>query len=172
VHQTILPGTHTSLAGVSTPHIHCSTSAVFPWLFPSRLLGESLLLLVSGSNLLVFGFHILMPLLHLITLFLEHFSVVLRNVRGGGRRHDNTETRAKKLLLHLCIVDLGTIIEFSDKLNRTSKDYIPIVKSSLKYTSLSSTAAIFLAIHLMAVLQLSRYSVFHSGVTSIQLGLP
>ena len=35
-----------------------------------------------------------------------------------------------------------------------------------------STAATFLATRLMAVLQPSRYSVFHSGDTPIQLSLP
>ena len=33
-------------------------------------------------------------------------------------------------------------------------------------------AATFLATHLIAVLQLSGYSIFHSGDTPIQLGLP
>jgi len=40
--------------------------------------------------------------------------------RGRGR-HNNTETRAKNFLFCLCIVDLGTIIGFSDKPNRTLK---------------------------------------------------
>jgi len=31
------------------------------------------------------------------------------------------EQRKKKLIFCLCIVDLGTIMGFSDKLNRTSK---------------------------------------------------
>jgi len=44
--------------------------------------------------------------------------------------------------------------------------------SPLKHTSLPSTAAIFLATHLMVVLQPSGYSVFHNGDTPIQLGLP
>jgi len=74
-------------------------------------------LLQSKERLLL----LLMLLLHLMVLLLEHFSVVLRNVGGSRGRHDNTETRAKKLLLCLCIVDLGTITGFSDKLNRTSK---------------------------------------------------
>jgi len=39
------------------------------------------------------------------------------------------------------------------------------------YTSLPSTVAIFLATHLMAVLQLSGYSAFHGRDTPIQLGL-
>jgi len=52
------------------------------------------------------------------------------------------------------------------------ENYIPTVMSPLKHTSLPSTAATFLATHLMAVLQPSEYSVFHSGDTLIQLGLP
>ena len=63
---------------------------------------------------------LLMPLLYLTALLLEHFSVVLRNVRGGRERHDNTETRAK-IFIYLCIVDLGTIMGFPDKPNRTLK---------------------------------------------------
>ena len=51
-------------------------------------------------------------------------------------------------------------------------NYIPMVESSPKHTSPSSTVATFLATHLMAVLQLSRYSIFHGGDTPIQLGLP
>ena len=46
---------------------------------------------------------------------------MLRNVREGRERHDDTETRAKNILFHLCIVNLGTIMGFSDKPNRTSK---------------------------------------------------
>ena len=48
----------------------------------------------------------------------------------------------------------------------------PMVKSSPKHTSLPSMAATFLATHLMVVLQLSGYSIFHGGDTPIQLGLP
>ena len=44
--------------------------------------------------------------------------------------------------------------------------------SGVKHTSSPSTVATFLTICLMAVLQLSRYSVFHNGDTPIQLGLP
>ena len=40
---------------------------------------------------------LLMPLLHLIALLLEHFSIVLGKVKVGEGRHDNTETRVKKL---------------------------------------------------------------------------
>ena len=53
-----------------------------------------------------------------------------------------------------------------------SRNNIPMVKLPLKHTSLSSTVATFLATRLMAVLQPSGYSVFHSGDTPIQLGLP
>jgi len=53
-----------------------------------------------------------------------------------------------------------------------SGNYIPTVKSSPNHTSPPSTAATFLATCLMAVLQLSGYSVFHSGDTPIQLSLP
>jgi len=52
------------------------------------------------------------------------------------------------------------------------ENYIPAVMSPLKHTSLPSTAATFLTTHLMVVLQPSGYSVFHDGVTPIQLGLP
>ena len=52
------------------------------------------------------------------------------------------------------------------------ENYIPTVMSPLKYTSLPSTVATFLATCLMVVLQPSRYSVFHDGDTPIQLGLP
>ena len=45
----------------------------------------------------------------------------------------------------------------------SSGNYIPAVKSPPKHTSLPSTVATFLAICLMAVLQLSRYSIFHGG---------
>ena len=53
-----------------------------------------------------------------------------------------------------------------------SGNNVPVVKPPPNYTSLPSTVAISLVTHLMAVLQLSRYSVFHSGDTPIQLGLP
>jgi len=33
--------------------------------------------------------------LHFMALLFEHFSVVLRNVREGRRRHDNTEEKTK-----------------------------------------------------------------------------
>ena len=53
-----------------------------------------------------------------------------------------------------------------------SRNNIPTVKPPLNHTSLPSMAAIFLATCLMAALQLSGYSIFHSGDTPIQLGLP
>ena len=52
-----------------------------------------------------------------------------------------------------------------------SRNNVPTVKPPSNYTSLPSMVATFLAIHLMAVLQLSGYSVFHSGDTPIQLSL-
>jgi len=62
---------------------------------------------------------LLMLLLYFMVLLLKHFSIILRNVGGGRERHNNTETRAKNFFFCLCIVDLGTIIRFLDKLNRT-----------------------------------------------------
>ena len=53
-----------------------------------------------------------------------------------------------------------------------SGNYILMVISSPNYTSLPFTVAIFFATCLIAVLQPSRYSIFHSGDTPIQLGLP
>jgi len=54
----------------------------------------------------------------------------------------------------------------------SSRNYISAVKSPQKHTSLPSIAATFLATHLMAVLQLSGYSIFYGRDTPIQLGLP
>ena len=53
-----------------------------------------------------------------------------------------------------------------------SGNNVPMVKLPPNHTSLPFMAATFLTICLMAVLQLFRYSVFHSGDTPIQLGLP
>jgi len=53
-----------------------------------------------------------------------------------------------------------------------SGNNVPAVKPPPNYTSLPSMAATFLTTHLMAVLQPSGYSVFHSGDTPIQLSLP
>ena len=52
-----------------------------------------------------------------------------------------------------------------------SRNYIPVVILSPNYTSLPSTVATFLTTCLIAVLQPSRYSVFHSRDTPIQLSL-
>ena len=52
-----------------------------------------------------------------------------------------------------------------------SGNNISTVKLPLNHTSLSFMVAIFLATHLMAVLQPSGYSVFHNRDTPIQLGL-
>ena len=49
---------------------------------------------------------------------------------------------------------------------------IPTVILIPNYTSPSSMAATFLVTHLITVLQPSRYSIFHSRDTPIQLGLP
>ena len=53
-----------------------------------------------------------------------------------------------------------------------SGNYISMMISSLNYTSLPFMAATFLITHLLAVLQLSRYSVFYGRDTPIWLGLP
>jgi len=45
--------------------------------------------------------------------------------------------------------------------------YIPAVESPPNHTSLPSMAATFLVTRLMAVLQPSRYSIFHGGDTPI-----
>ena len=52
------------------------------------------------------------------------------------------------------------------------KNYIPTVMPPPNHTSAPSTAATFLATRLMAVLQPSRYSVFHGRDIPIQLSLP
>jgi len=52
-----------------------------------------------------------------------------------------------------------------------SGNNILMVKPPLNYTSPPSMVATFLAIHLIAVLQPSRYSVFHDRDTPIQLSL-
>jgi len=62
-----------------------------------------------------------MLLLHFTVLLFKHFSVILRNIRGSRGRHNDTEIRAKNFFFHLCIVNLSTITEFLDKLNRTLK---------------------------------------------------
>ena len=53
-----------------------------------------------------------------------------------------------------------------------SRNNVPIVKSPSNHISSPSMAATFLITRLMAVLQPSRYSIFHSRDTPIQLSLP
>ena len=53
-----------------------------------------------------------------------------------------------------------------------SGNNVPAVEPPPNHTSLPSIAATFLAIHLIAVLQPSGYSVFHGRDTPVQLGLP
>ena len=72
----------------------------------------------------------------------------------------------------IAILELKTeLLEYHMQVH-SSGNYISTVKSPPKHTSLPFTAAIFLATYLMVVLQPSGYSVFYSGDTSIQLGLP
>ena len=59
--------------------------------------------------------------LYFLPLFFEHFSVVLGDVRGDGERHGDIEEKVKTFLFCLYIVDLGTIMGFLNKFNRTSK---------------------------------------------------
>jgi len=51
-------------------------------------------------------------LLHFLPLLFEHFSIVLEDVGGNRRGHDNTKEKQKTSLFCLCIVDLGTITGF------------------------------------------------------------
>ena len=44
---------------------------------------------------------------------------MLENIGGGRGRYNDAEEKAKSFLFHLCIVNLYTIMEFSDKFNRT-----------------------------------------------------
>jgi len=53
-----------------------------------------------------------------------------------------------------------------------SRNNVPTVKPPPNHTSPPSTAATFLATRLIAMLQLSGYSIFHGGDTPIQLSLP
>ena len=259
MHQTILPGTHTPLTGVSTPCLYCGTPIVLSLLLSSRLLGGLLLFLVSGSNVLALGSQVmgffsplqqgslffqhfipesldvfqlllllrnppffglflgfglcfspgflshtlcitglhcllqskdgllllLMPSLHLMVLLLKYFSIVLRNIGGGGERHNDTETRAKNFL-SVCVlliqvpswgfqvnsIGLQRLSPKGGILSYTSPPIWKLHLCRVKHTSLSSMVATFLTTHLMAVLQPSGYSVFHDGDTPIQLGLP
>jgi len=56
-----------------------------------------------------------------MVLLFKHFSIMLGNVGGGRGRHDDAEEKVKTFLFCLCIVDLGTIMGFLDKFNRTLK---------------------------------------------------
>ena len=62
-----------------------------------------------------------MSLPYFLLLFFKYFSIVLGNVGESRGRHDNTKVKAKTFLFCLCIIDLDTIMEFLDKLNRTLK---------------------------------------------------
>jgi len=62
----------------------------------------------------------LVPSLYSMALLFKYFSIVLRNVRESRGRHDNADEKMKIFLFHLCIVDLGTIMGFLDKFNKTS----------------------------------------------------
>jgi len=64
------------------------------------------------------------------------------------------------------------VIEFCHMQVHLSGNNVPTLKPPPNHTTPSSTAATFLATCLMAVLQPSRYSIFHSGDTPIQLSLP
>jgi len=90
--------------------------------------------------------------------------------------------RSSSMMLHVTVTviiscNIKKIIETSRINNVIYKstcpeNYIPAVMPPLNLTSPPSTAATFLATHLMAVLQPSGYSVFHGGDTPIQLSLP
>ena len=64
---------------------------------------------------------LLMLSLHLTVLLLEHFSVVLERSEWAGEDMIIQKQEQKNSLFRLYIVDLGTIMGFSDKPNRTSK---------------------------------------------------
>ena len=62
-------------------------------------------------------------------------------------------------------------LDLNDNMSYTSPPIWKLHPCSDITTSLSSTAATFLATHLMTVLQLSRYSVFHDGVTPVSVSI-
>ena len=78
-----------------------------------------------------------------------------------SNRNYTTETLSISYSQHLCYIQVYL-----------SRNNVPAVKPPLNHTSLPSTVATFLATHLMAVLQPSGYSIFHSRDTPIQLSLP
>ena len=53
-------------------------------------------------------------------LHFKNFGVLLENIGEDGGKHNDIETKAKTFFC-LCIVDLGTITRFLNKLNRTLK---------------------------------------------------
>jgi len=68
-----------------------------------------------------------------------------QNIRESRRRHDSTEARAKKFFFCLCIVDLDTIMGFSDKLELqrlSSKEGILLYAKS---THLENTSLWFIS---------------------------
>jgi len=60
-------------------------------------------------------------LLLMFPLLFKHFSIILGNVGGSRGRHDDAKEKAKTFLFCLYIVNLGTIMGFLDKFNRTLK---------------------------------------------------
>jgi len=108
----------------------------------------------------------------------EEFLAEIRREFGGGDKESVKVAELKK-------IEQGgrTMEEFVQDFKRTARgsgviykstcleNNISAVKPPLNYTSLPSMAATFLITRLMAVLQPSRYSVFHGGDTSIQLSL-
>jgi len=59
-------------------------------------------------------------LLHLLVLLFKYFSISLRNIRRWRKRHDDIGKK-QKFSSCLCIIDLDTITDSLDKLNRTLK---------------------------------------------------
>jgi len=74
-------------------------------------------LLQSNQKLLLF----LMPLLHFIMLLFKYVSVMLKNVRESGRKHDVVEERVKTLFSIYVLLTQVPSWNSSNKLNRTSK---------------------------------------------------
>jgi len=83
--------------------------------------------------------------------------------------HEEAEAALRKMQEEMKrYADRGSVICRST----CPENYIPMVMSPPKNTSPPSMVATFLTTRLMAVLQLSRYSIFHGRDTPIQLGLP
>ena len=128
----------------------------------------------------VYGFNSLDVRTHYVCMLLELLPTMLQlaNISLGSSPVKNLSVCVviipsnQEDIFFMIVQDLmgiGTLYHMQVHLSR---NYIPIVISSPNYTSLSSIVATFLTTCLMAVLQLSGYSVFHGGDTSIQLGLP